>query len=78
MRLIGFRSLAQHIANLKEMKISIRGILFDMDGVLISSIGSVERSWTKWAESRGIDPARAIRMPMAAARLEPFASCAPI
>jgi sugar-phosphatase len=42
------------------MKISVRGILFDMDGVLVSSIGSVERSWTKWAEMRGIDPALAI------------------
>jgi len=38
-----------------------RGILFDMDGVLISSLGSVERSWEKWALSRGIDPALAIR-----------------
>jgi sugar-phosphatase len=27
-----------------------------MDGILISSIGSVERSWTKWAEIRGVDP----------------------
>lgn len=32
-----------------------------MDGVLISSIGSVERSWTKWAEKHGVDPALAIR-----------------
>ena len=30
--------------------------MFDMDGILVSSIGSVERSWTKWAEMRGIDP----------------------
>ncbi len=44
------------------MKISVRGILFDMDGVLISSIGSVERSWTKWAEDHGIDPTLAIRI----------------
>lgn len=42
------------------MKIRIKGILFDMDGVLVSSIGSVERSWTKWAESQGIDPVHAI------------------
>jgi sugar-phosphatase len=34
--------------------------LFDMDGILISSIGSVERSWTKWCNMRGVDPAYAI------------------
>lgn len=39
-----------------------RGILFDMDGVLVSSIGSVERTWEKWALARGIDPESAIRM----------------
>lgn len=27
-----------------------------MDGILISSIGTVERTWTKWANMRGIDP----------------------
>ncbi|HEX5235908.1 MAG TPA: HAD-IA family hydrolase [Silvibacterium sp.] len=43
------------------MKVSVRGVLFDMDGVLISSIGSVERSWTKWAERHGVDPELAIR-----------------
>lgn len=31
-----------------------------MDGILISSLGSVERSWTKWAQMRGIDPEYAI------------------
>ena len=31
-----------------------------MDGILISSLGSVERSWTRWAKMRGIDPAYAI------------------
>lgn len=36
--------------------IRCRGVLFDMDGILISSIGSVERSWTKWAQMRGVDP----------------------
>lgn len=34
-----------------------KGILFDMDGILISSLGSVERSWTKWANLRGLDAA---------------------
>ena len=37
-----------------------KGILFDMDGILISSIGSVERSWTKWALMRGVDPVYAM------------------
>jgi sugar-phosphatase len=38
-----------------------QGILFDMDGILISSLGSVERSWTRWAEMRGIDLALALQ-----------------
>ena len=42
--------------------IHCKGVLFDMDGILISSIGSVERSWTKWALMRGIDPEHACRV----------------
>jgi mannitol-1-/sugar-/sorbitol-6-phosphatase len=41
------------------VRIRCKGILFDMDGILISSIGSVERSWTRWALLRGVDPALA-------------------
>ncbi len=37
-----------------------KGILFDMDGILISSLNSVERSWTKWAQMRDVDPAYAL------------------
>jgi sugar-phosphatase len=37
-----------------------KGILFDMDGILISSLGSVDRSWTQWARMRGVDPAKAL------------------
>jgi sugar-phosphatase len=40
--------------------LSCKGVLFDMDGILISSLGSVERSWTRWSEMRGVDPAYAI------------------
>jgi sugar-phosphatase len=43
------------------MKVTVRGILFDMDGVLVSSLGSVERSWTTWAEKHGMDIAEAIQ-----------------
>jgi len=32
------------------VKIETKGLLFDMDGVLISSIGSVERCWRRWAK----------------------------
>lgn len=42
------------------MKVRCRGVLFDMDGILLSSLGSVERSWSKWARMRGVDPAYAL------------------
>jgi sugar-phosphatase len=41
-------------------RVRIKGILFDMDGVLVSSIGSVERAWTKWAKRVGLNPEEAI------------------
>jgi len=44
------------------VQIRCKGILFDMDGILISSLGSVERSWTIWAKMRGIDPAYACKI----------------
>jgi sugar-phosphatase len=44
------------------IEIRCKGVLFDMDGILISSIGSVERSWTKWAEMRGVDPEYACKV----------------
>ena len=31
-------------------------VLFDMDGTLVDSIGSVERSWVRFCEEYGIDP----------------------
>jgi mannitol-1-/sugar-/sorbitol-6-phosphatase len=44
------------------MKIRVKGILFDMDGVLVSSIGSVERSWGKWAAEYGLDPVETVML----------------
>jgi mannitol-1-/sugar-/sorbitol-6-phosphatase len=38
--------------------IHCQAVLFDMDGILVSSIGSVERTWTKWSLMRDVDPAR--------------------
>jgi mannitol-1-/sugar-/sorbitol-6-phosphatase len=40
--------------------ITVQGFLFDMDGVLVSSIGSVERSWAKWGEMRGVETAKVV------------------
>jgi sugar-phosphatase len=33
-------------------------VLFDMDGTLIDSTPSVERSWARWADRRGLDRGR--------------------
>jgi sugar-phosphatase len=35
--------------------IPCKGVLFDNDGILISSIDAAERSWSKWAQMRGVD-----------------------
>jgi sugar-phosphatase len=43
------------------MKVRTKGLLFDMDGVLISSLGSVERSWQTWAEGHGLDVRETIK-----------------
>src|SRR6201991_3587152 len=43
------------------MKVRAKGLLFDMDGVLISSLGSVERSWQTWAERHGLDVRETIK-----------------
>ncbi len=51
--------MASSIAS-SPVTIRCQGILFDMDGILISSLGSVERSWSRWAEMRGIAPEQAI------------------
>lgn len=36
------------------IEIEVRGFLFDMDGVLVSSIGSVRRSWRAWCKLYGV------------------------
>ena len=57
--------------------IHCKGVLFDMDGILISSLGSVERSWTKWAHMRGIDPAYAISIAHGRRAIETVAQLRP-
>jgi mannitol-1-/sugar-/sorbitol-6-phosphatase len=43
--------------------VSAQGILFDMDGVLISSIGSVRRCWQRWAKMYGVPNAEEYEVP---------------
>jgi mannitol-1-/sugar-/sorbitol-6-phosphatase len=43
------------------LKVRTKGLLFDMDGVLVSSLGSVERSWQTWAERNGLDARETIK-----------------
>jgi mannitol-1-/sugar-/sorbitol-6-phosphatase len=38
-----------------SLTITVRGILFDMDGVLISSTGADERCWLRWAKHHGME-----------------------
>ena len=43
--------------------VETKGILFDMDGVLISSIGSVVRCWQRWAEMYDVPNAEIYEVP---------------
>lgn len=45
------------------MTVEVRGILFDMDGVLVSSVGSVNRCWRRWAEHYGVPNAETYEVP---------------
>jgi mannitol-1-/sugar-/sorbitol-6-phosphatase len=59
------------------VEIRCKGVLFDMDGILISSIDSVERSWTKWAQMRGVDPEYACRTAHGCRAIETVAKLRP-
>jgi len=48
-----------------------------MDGILISSLGSVERSWTRWANLRGINPEYACRIAHGCRAIETVARLRP-
>jgi len=48
-----------------------------MDGVLISSLGSVERSWTKWAKMHGVDPVYACQIAQGCRSIDTIAKLRP-
>lgn len=43
------------------VRILCRGVLFDLDGVLVDSTPAVARVWSAWARERGMDPADTVR-----------------
>jgi mannitol-1-/sugar-/sorbitol-6-phosphatase len=47
----------------EEVTLQTRGLLFDMDGVLISSIGAVERSWKRWYAMHDVRNASSFVLP---------------
>ena len=47
----------------EQVRVATQGILFDMDGVLVSSIGSVVRCWRRWAELYDIPNAEVYEVP---------------
>jgi sugar-phosphatase len=47
----------------EQVSITTKGILFDMDGVLVSSIGSVVRCWRQWAEIYDVPNAEVFDVP---------------
>ncbi len=59
------------------VQIEVSGLLFDMDGVLISSIGSVERSWRRWAKHYGLPNADKVEIPHGMRAIEVMAQLKP-
>ena len=43
------------------IRIPCRGVLFDLDGVLVDSTPAVERVWTSWALEHGLNPQEVVR-----------------
>ena len=52
-------------------------ILFDLDGVLVDSTGSVTRQWRRWAEEQNIDPQRVVEIAHGVRAIEIVRTLAP-
>jgi sugar-phosphatase len=57
--------------------LSCKGILFDLDGVLVDSTPAVERVWRKWAEQRGLDPDHVVNLAHGRRSIETIRMVAP-
>src|SRR5690348_12313938 len=58
-------------------RISCCAILFDLDGVLVESAGSVERQWTIWANEHGLEAAKVIAVAHGRPTIETIREFAP-
>jgi sugar-phosphatase len=61
----------------KLISVETKGLLFDMDGVLVSSIGSVERCWRLWAEIYEVPNAKTYDVPHGMRAIEIIKSLRP-
>lgn len=61
----------------ERVRIEAQGLLFDMDGVLISSIGSVVRSWRTWTKKYDIPGADSYVIPHGMRAIEIIRSLRP-
>ncbi len=52
-------------------------ILFDLDGVLVDSTGSVDRHWRMWAKERNIDPEKVLEIAHGVRTIEVVRKLAP-
>jgi mannitol-1-/sugar-/sorbitol-6-phosphatase len=52
-------------------------ILFDLDGVLVDSTGSVDRHWRMWAKERNIDPEKVLEVAHGVRTIEVVRKLAP-
>jgi sugar-phosphatase len=78
---IGFVLLAPNISKLViEKRVTTfrsAAILFDLDGVLVDSTGSVDRQWRLWARERGIAEEKVIAIAHGVRAVEVIRSVAP-
>jgi sugar-phosphatase len=59
------------------ISVETKGLLFDMDGVLVSSIGSVVRCWRRWAQIYNVPNADTYNVPHGMRALEIVKSLRP-
>src|ERR1700692_4971754 len=54
---------------MERMRIQCRGVLFDLDGVLVDSTPAVARVWAKWAAKHRVVPDEVVRQAHRRARI---------